>query len=481
MRVLLMLPYDKSYNWAVPDLGLGYIAGSLRKEGHDVQMRVNPAEFATEDDFRRFIRQGNFDLIGIKVIYSAVNAARKTIHLIRNTASQATIVLGGPHVSADPQNIFNIIPEADYAFHGEGEKGIVEFAGKFCDNGPIKDGAEKITNLIWRRGREIVVNASEPINDLDSIPFPAWELMAPRKFKCAPFNNSSRRYPIAPLLMTRGCPSKCTFCGAGLVQGNRLRSRSVDNIMSEIRFLTSQFGVREIHFFDSNCAHRLGPLKDVCKRIISEEIDISWCAPNGIRIDSIDEELAVLMKESGCFQVSVGIESGSLRILKQIKKGISTDMVRKRVSILRKNDIEVNGFFVIGFPGEKIREIEETVSFALELPLTSASFSILTPLPGTELYHEVYNGQELNIEAYRSLSFMDYKNNLSEASAQWLMKMQMNAYLRFYLRPRIIYYFLKNLNNIQKIGFLFLRVFSVLSVKKRLGKSTKLLNANSIL
>ena len=195
------------------------------------------------------------------------------------------------------------------------------------------------------------------------------------------------------MLLTRGCPSRCTFCGAGLVNGYNLRARSVNNILTEIKLLVNTYGVKEIHFFDSNCSHRKGPLREVCKRIISEKIDITWCAPNGIRIDSIDKELAGLMKKSGCFQVNVGIETGSPRVMLQIKKGISLDMVRANIAILRKAGIEVTGFFVMGFPGEKRREINQTINTALQLPLTGASFSILTPLDsprpdGLKVFHD---------------------------------------------------------------------------------------------
>lgn len=462
MKILLMLPYGGSYDWAIPDLGLGYIAGSLRKDGHDVSLFINQKEFSSQESFLKFIQEGKFDLIGLKILYSAVNVARDTIKLIRSVDPGVKFVLGGAHVSAEAGNIFNLIPEADYALRGEGEIGIVKFVRKFSISQLIDDNLADIPNLIWRRAGKIILNKEEVFNDLDSIPFPAWELMDPRRFPCAPFSNNSKRYPIAPIILTRGCPGNCTFCGAHLIQGKIIRSRSVENIMAEIRFLTSQFGVKEIHFYDSNCAHRHGPLREVCRRIIYEKINITWCAPNGIRVDSIDEELAGLMKKSGCFQVSVGIESGSPRILKQIKKGITPEMVKNAVSILRKAKIEVNGFFVFGFPGETLQEIDKTVSFALNLPLTSASFSILTPLPGTEIYHEVCNNNDLDIETSRSLSFMSYKNDLSGVPSQKLTEIQKRAYMQFFLRPGIIYYFIKNLNSIHKIKFLGKRIFRVL-------------------
>jgi len=461
MKILLMLPYDKSYDWAVPDLGLGYIASCLRKERHDVTLNIMPRKFPSSSDLAAFIRKGSYDLIGIKVIFSAIAAVNETIRIVRGVKPDLPVILGGPQVSADPQHIFDLISGASYAFRGEAETGIVEFMKCFVKN-DLSDGSlSLVPNLVWRRSGAVTVNSAALIEDLDTILFPAWDLMEPKSFPCQPFSNLSRRYPIAPVLMTRGCPSRCSFCGANLINGHKIRKRSVENIMREIRLLTSQFGVKEVQFFDSNCAHREGPLREVCSAIISEKIDITWSAPNGIRIDSIDKELARLMKKSGCFQVSVGIESGSARILKQIRKGITLEMVKERVAVLRDAGIEVTGFFVIGFPGEKITEIEQTISFAERLPLTSASFSILTPLPGTDIYQEVC--EKLDREVSKNLSFMGYQNNLSEASPTKLARLQKKAYMRFYMRPFIIKYFLKNLNSISKINFLARRACSVLT------------------
>lgn len=459
MRILLMLPYDRSYNRDMPDLGLGYLAACLQKDGHTVQLCIRPQKFASPSAFSDFIRRGRFEIFGIKVMSFSIIAVKETISLIRNINPNAIIILGGPHVSGDPYNIFRLIPEADYAFYGEAEIGLVEFVRRFSHSHMLDNELNEIPNLIWRKGPETVINERIFVDDLDMLSFPAWELMEPKTFPNIPFNGYSRRYPIAPMILTRGCPSRCTFCEAGIINGYKLRSRSVENIMQEIKLLTTRFGVNEIQFFDSNCADPRGPLREVCKRIISENIDITWCAPNGIRIDSIDKELVDLMKQSNCFQVNVGIESGSPRILKQIRKRISPDMVREKISLLRKAEIEVLGFFMIGFLGETATEIKQTISFAMELPLTGASFSILSPLPGTDIYKEVYKNRNMEIETLSSLDFIKYRNDMSEVPYDQLRKIQKNAYLHFHLRPRIIKYFLKNVNSVHKLLFLANRVY----------------------
>ena len=259
------------------------------------------------------------------------NAVAETIDAVRQVNPKAIVVAGGPHVSADPASLFRLFPGLDYGLQGEAEHALPALVRALASLSVGRGDLEPIPGLVFRDGAETVVNQPELRNDLDAIPFPAWDLMDPNGFPGIPFNGYSRRFPIAPMILTRGCPHRCTFCGAASVNGHRIRSRSADNILEEIRLLTGRYGVRELQFYDSNCAHRTGPLREVLERIVRERIDVTWCAPNGIRLDSIDRDLAFLMKRSGCFQVNVGIESGSPRILKQIRKNLSLDTVKIRL------------------------------------------------------------------------------------------------------------------------------------------------------
>lgn len=461
MRILLMLPFELKFNNECPDLGLGYLAACLKKDGHKVQIILKHRNFASPHDFSDFIRREKFDIIGIKVMTSTMYDASESIKLIRAVNQNVTIILGGPHVSADPQNIFKLIPDVNYAFHGEAEIGLTKLVNALSKNNAEDDYLSQVPNLVWRKDSQTVINKSELVFDLDMIPFPAFELMDPKTFHNMRFNGYSRRFPISPITLTRGCPNKCTYCGAPTINGHKIRSRSVENIVEEIKLLTTKFGIKEIQFFDSNCAHRYGPLREVLRRIISERIDITWCAPNGIRIDSIDKELVGLMKQSGCFQVNVGIESGSPRILKQIKKGLSLNIVRGKIKLLRDAKIEVVGFFMIGFPGETVDEISQTISFAMELPLTGFSGSILCPQPGTEIYNELNLDDHTSLDTLINHDHNHYQNNLSEVPLKQLRIMLRNAYIKFHLRPRILIHLLKNLNSIDKIKFLIHRGFTV--------------------
>ncbi|HXY40763.1 MAG TPA: radical SAM protein, partial [Vicinamibacteria bacterium] len=440
MRVLLTLPFDDRMRREAPDLGLGYLAACLRQRGHAVDLQLRPDRFPTVAAFAGSVGQGSYDLCGVKLFSSQANAVAETVDAIRRVNPTATFVAGGPHVSADPESLFRLFPTLDYGLQGEAEQPLVDLVGAIDSGAVGRTDLQRIPGLVFRDGEATVVNEPQLRDDLDQIPFPAWDLMEPDSFPGIPFNGYSRRFPIAPMILTRGCPHRCTFCGAASVNGHRIRSRSADNVLEEIRLLTGRFGVRELQFYDSNCAHRNGPLREVLERMVRERVDVTWCAPNGIRLDSLDRDLAFLMKRSGCFQVNVGIESGSPRILKQIRKALSLDTVSRQVSLLREAGIEVVGFFMMGFPGETRQEIEATVSLALSLPLTAASFSVYCPLPGTDDYDNLFPRGMADRDTLQSFDFWNWRNDLSEVPGPELVKMQRRAYWRFHARPRVLRY-----------------------------------------
>ncbi|MFH1085602.1 MAG: radical SAM protein, partial [Chloroflexota bacterium] len=348
-------------------------------------------------------------------------------------------------------HLFHLFPGADYGLCGEGELGLLALVRVLASSALEAESLACIPGLIWRDGDATRLNPSHYVDDLDTLPFPAWELMPPASFPGPPFNGYSRRHPIAPMILTRGCPHLCTFCGAATVNGRRLRTRSAENILAELRLLITRYGVREIQFYDSNCADRFGPLRAVLRQIIAEGIDITWSAPNGIRVDAVDAELVDLMRRSGCFQVNVGIESGSPRIQRQIRKNLSLDTVRRAVGLLRGAGIEVVGFFMLGFPGEMRADIRQTLALAMELPLTGASFSIYCPLPGTEDYATTFRAGRPDHAVLDSFDFVSYENNLSGVPAAELRAIQRRAYVQFHLRPMVLRAFLRNLNSMEKV------------------------------
>lgn len=454
MKILLALPHDPTTDVSMPDLGVGYLASSLIAAGHSVDLSIRRSELISPE----FFAERHYDVVGVKILSPGFQYAVQTIEAVKKSGTETTIVVGGPHVSGVPEKVFSHFTDASFGVRGEGEGTLVKLVELLERGDASSKDFSDVENLIWHDGEETIVNKQSFVDDLDTLPFPAWQLMKPSSFPPMPFNAYSRNHPIAPVLTSRGCPYQCTFCGNVKVNGRLLRKRSAENIINELLLLKSEYGVREIQFWDDNCTHQKGSLRQVLRYMVDNQMNLSWSAPNGIRLDTVDAVLPPLMKASGCFQVNVGIESGSLRILKKIKKGVTPEIVREKVPLLRKAGIEVIGFFMIGFPGETAQEIKNTISLAMEVPINGASFAIYNPLPGTELAKEIGNHDEDRPDVYNNLDYIRYPNNLSEVTYDELRKIQRNTYLKFHLRPVPIISNLKNLNNLYKLVLIFMRI-----------------------
>jgi len=447
MKIVLMQPLRKHFVQATPDLGLGYLASILKKHNHEVKI-ILPGIFNMDLlYFKKFLSEFRPDVVGIKVNAPYLSNSIKLVNFIKAFNKKIKVVVGGAIPSFEPEKIFDYFQNVDFAFSGEAEIGFLKLIELLKRNDLSSSSLEKVPGLIWKDNGKIFINSKKFVENLDEIPFPSWDLMDPSKFPKAPFHGGYKRFPYAPMILTRGCPYNCTFCGSSHINGKRVRARSAKNFLDELKLLYENYKVREIQLYDSNCAFYKDLLIDVCKGIIKENFDIAWNCPNGIRLDSLDEELVFWMRKAGCYEVCVGIESGSERILKMIKKGISIDLVREKVNLLNRAGIRVIGYFIIGFPTETKEEIENTLKFSLELPLFRAGYFILCPYPGTKIYDQIKEKYKIKREDIDFMDFRRFKNNLSELSYEKLRKFNKYMYFRFYLRPHILIWNLANIKS----------------------------------
>ena len=225
------------------------------------------------------------------------------------------------------------------------------------------------------------------IKDLDTLPIPDRDLIPNDVYYPSPiFSRGYKGKEYSTIITSRGCHEKCTFC-ASRAFWKRIRTRSPENIVEEIKLLKSKYGVKHIDFLDDTLTVSRKRVREVCTRILDEEIEIIWTCYS--RVDVIDPELAKLMKRAGCFGIQFGIESGNEEILKRIKKNATKNQVRYAVKCVKDEGIKVMGDFMIGLPGDSNKTIMETYKFAKELKLNLVLFSITLPLPGTGIFEEV--------------------------------------------------------------------------------------------
>ncbi|MGD1047030.1 MAG: radical SAM protein, partial [Bacteroidota bacterium] len=313
MKILLLKPINDVYHVIQPSLGLGYIATILLNKGHDVQLVDSGRDKLTWKGFTEKITKEQYDLVGIQMFTREILSVKRHCEIIKKYSPHTKICLGGPHISGDPEGTMQLLPSIDFGFIGEAEIGIE----KYVCNG---DNPETVPNLVWRKGERVVVNRKEYIKNLDSIKFPAWQLMKPAGYPIAPHGSFCKRTPIAPLIISRGCPFLCTYCAGRLMTGKKIRYRSVKNVIEEIKLLYNSYGVREIHIEDDNFTLKKEYVIEFCKEISRLNLDIAFALPNGIRLDTLDKDVVTALEIAGFYSIGVGIESGSDRVLRLMKK-----------------------------------------------------------------------------------------------------------------------------------------------------------------
>jgi len=457
MRILLIQPPYTIRNFdekrCQPPLGLAYLASVLRNE-HDTLILDSIAEgyFYTEEINKKYVRYGlsnseikkrivSFrpDLVGVSCLFTTQSDnAHKTCKLVKEVDKNIITVLGGAHPSTLPQEELQD-NNIDFVIIGEGENSFMDLLREI-------EGKRKfslIDGIAYRENGAIKVNPKRNfIMNLDELPFPAWDLLPLDKYSNInqPHGTQTKNLPFVPILTSRGCPNNCIFCSVHNIWGKNFRKRSAGNVLSEIEYLINNFGIREIHFEDDNLTLARKRAIEIFKGIKDKKFDISWSTPNGISIDTIDEEILNLMKESGCYSVSFGIESGDKYVLTNIvKKKLNLERVSKIISHAKKLGLETAVFFVVGFPDETIKQLKNSFRFARNIHADNVNFFFATPLPGTELWKQVKEKKlfpdEFNYIDLRSDSPTISPNGLSKEHLAFMVtrqKMISYAYLLFF-------------------------------------------------
>ncbi|HLD58706.1 MAG TPA: radical SAM protein [archaeon] len=449
---ILLVKLNQEADEIIPPIGLGYLANAVRKN-HSVRVLDCLKEKISLAKLLDFLQEKKPGLVGILFFTMNYYQVKETAFAIRKRFPSMKIIVGGPHPSALPKETLKEIPEIDFAFAGEAEIGFPMLADALEKKNPSSSSLEKIPSLVWRKKNGVIVNPNKVVENLDELGFPAWDLLKPETYPMAPHGSFFRQFPVAPIIITRGCPYGCTFCGGHLVSGKRIRSRSLESVMQEIRLLVKEHGIREIHIEDDNFTFKRKFVEDFCNALLKEKLGITWACPNGMRLDTLDRELIFLMKKSGLHTVSVGIESGSERILKLVKKSLNKKQIREKVELIDSAGLNVIGFFMLGFPTETRKEIEETIDFACSLPLKRIAFSCMQPFPGTEVYNSLLESGEIEKVNWETCFLFKATYSPKGLSIEELQKLRKQGLRKFYFRPKIIFSMLGEINSPKQVFF----------------------------
>jgi len=439
----------KKIDRALPPLGLACIASYLESKKHRVGILDLQAEDMDQSQLRDYLKESNPDFIGITSTTVEIDSALNIARLCKEVLPDTRVIFGGAHASILPDEVL-LGPGIDFVIRGEGEYALCELiAGK--------NKLSEIAGLSYRDNGNIIHNPPRAvIEDLDEMPWPAYHLLPVNKYR--PSLGNYKRLPAISMVATRGCPGRCTFCYTG-ISGAKTRTRSAASLVEEIKLLQSEYGIKEISFYDDTFTAFKDNVKEFCLRLIKEKIRISWSCMS--RIDFVDKEMLQLMKKSGCHQIGYGLESASPEILKNIRKPMPIDSVKKIVKLTKEAGIDVRAMFMLGSPGETEDSLKNTIKFAIELSPDIVIFNMTTPYPGTEMYDWAKGNGYLLSSEWDKFDLANVVMCLPTVSPEKIMHYYRLAYKKFYFRPA---YVIRRLLKIRSLIDIKNNMKSVLSI-----------------
>ncbi len=461
MKILLLKPILDQVYVLQPYLGLGYLATIIEQNGHQVQYLDACKENLTWDSFELLARREQWDLVGIQCLSPDVPPAYRHTAILKKVNPETLVMVGGAHISGDPVGSMHYISNVDFAIAGEAEVGIDQMTRLRREDLDDPDKLKTISGLLWRHDGQIIQNPSAPVPELDDIKMPAWHLMPPASYPVSPHGNFVKKTPTAPILTSRGCPYSCVFCAGHTITGKRIRTRSISNIREELLLLYHEYGVREFHIEDEVFTMKKEHVTGFCEMVQELDLDMAFALPNGVRLDSLTPELVQMMEKTGFYSMGLGIESGSDRILKVMRKHLSCEQTREQIKMIKQNSkIHLTGFFLMGHPEETVEDIESTARFARSLPIDKANFLFLFPLPGTPIWEEYRKTLDGPIDWEQFLAYQ-MTEGLSPIPPEQLHRLQRRAILAFYLRPRIVLQLLRQIKSFNQFKILWKRFLMI--------------------
>lgn len=439
----------------LPSLGLLYVAAVLEKAGYQPIIADGILEGWTFEDTVRSVMAHEPEIIGITAWTSNFHRVQALCTEFRKTTDRP-IILGGPHPSMHPEESASD-PNIEAVVIGEGELTAPDLVDVIVRTSRA-DRAEALAKVpgIAFRGPDGEVRKTEKrplIQDLDEIPFPARHLIDMGRYRGGP--QHAKRFPTATMITTRGCPFSCTFCDAIMIWTRKYRQRTVDNVLEEIQYLQERHGVRDIGFWDDLWGLNKNWVREFHRKVKERKIDITWSCE--CRVDTVNPELLGMMADSGCWCIFYGVESMDEEILEIINKDTNLEKIENAMRWTKEAGIEIRANFIVGLPKETPAKMKAMLPRIRRLDLDYVKFNILTPYPGTPLYHEVKSGKWGKmtedwdrLTGYFATFVPDGYKNLDEVQ-------EMQRYLRrgYYLRPGYVWSRLKRTRNLSDIGRYF--------------------------
>lgn len=387
-KLLLLNPpinFDDPNDYEVvkPPYGLAIISAVLKRSGYNVTLFDPQAYHHTRTQVLDYVKEIKPDLLGMGAFTFQIGTVISFCDDVKRYFPNIKIILGGPHVSAEYESTLRNHSSVDFVCIGEGENVMLQLMERLSKNESVCD----INGLAFRNENgDLVINkTTQPVLDLNQLPFADWESLPIGNY----WDSLATKKTYGTVFASRGCPYSCTFCGAVVTNGKKIRKRTPQNFVSELKFLYDRWGIDEFSFSDSTFNYDSKWVEQICDEILLQfngKPPIWRCTA---RADRINFDTIKIMKKAGCVKFLMGIESADPVVLKLMKKGETIDVIKKGLELCRQADIRVDGSFILGMPGDTTESINKTIELARELCKDSRNvvgLTLATPLPGTELY-----------------------------------------------------------------------------------------------
>ncbi len=423
-----------NYATVIPPIGLMYLASALRiwcSIRPVVKILDTGVDVGKKEDITEKILKFNPDVVGISSMTIEANRALGIAQCVKKAKNNCKVIFGGPHAVTSPSSILES-GSVDFVALGEGERTICELIECIVKG---SDPAHISGIGFLKKGKVYSTSPRQPIENLDDIPFPAWDLVKVKRYTQA-WNMQgylARKY-YHTIVTSRGCPFKCIYCHN--LFGKKFRARSPENVVKEMKYLYDTYSIREFHIIDDIFNFNKDRVLRICDLIEKSNMDIRIAFPNGVRGDIIDEETIKKLKSAGCYSITYAVETASKRLQQLIRKNLNLSKVESSITISAKNSIFTQGFFMVGFPGETHAEMEKTIEFSRKSDLHFASFFQVRPFPNTELGKSL-EGKNLSFN-WEDFGYSSERINLSSVSEKDYNRTYRKAYLEVYLAKKRI-------------------------------------------
>ncbi|MDP2922569.1 MAG: radical SAM protein [Candidatus Omnitrophota bacterium] len=414
-----------------PPISLATTASVLRDNGFKVKINDCIVEELNFEDIQRIIEDFKPGLVILNVATPSIVSDLGTARYIKKVCRDVKIATIGIHCSALPKECLNFEQDIDFIVRGEPEYTVRDLAFLISNKNEIF--LREVKGISYWDGGIVINNEDrEVIENLDELSFPAWDLIDRGKY-ILPF--SLRKFLL--IATSRGCPHSCIFCAENTYYSRKYRKRSPERIADELEWVKNTFGIYDFLFWSESFTLDQNFARLVAEEIINRKIKVNWVCNS--RVDNVDFNLLKIFKKAGCWMIGYGVESGSQKVLDLMGKKIKLSQIKEAVELSKKAGLKVTAHCILGFPGETMETMGETVNFVKKLDIDFVQFYCAVPFPGSHLYN-------LKDSGLYEFTFSDWKffeqnfcvMNTKFLSAEQVMSFRRRAYKEFYLRPKII-------------------------------------------